>query len=227
MSDIEELLEPLEHAISDNLVPSMTGHTCTTSERELLALPVRKGGLGPENPVERAGFEHAMSLQVTAPLVAQIVSQAHEPPDDALIRSLQLTTRREREVRLDNKLEDLRNSLPEKTNRAVDLAAEKGASSWLTVIPVKEMDLNLNKREFKDAVHLRYDWQISGVPNVYVCGEPFDVDDAMISKRRGFIIQRHNELRDLEAQMLNPVCHDVEIEPVLQEITSESLAGGG
>ena len=130
-------------------------------------------------------------------------------------------------MRLDNKLEDLRNSLAEKTNRAVDLAAEKGASSWLTVIPVKEMDLNLNKREFKDAVHLRYDWQISGVPNVCVCGEPFDVDDAMISKRRGFIIQRHDELRDLEAQMLNPVCHDVEIEPVLQEITSESLAGGG
>ena len=51
--------------------------------------------------------------------------------------------------------------------------------------------------------------------------------DAMISKRRGFIIQRDNELRDLEAQMLNLVCHDVEIEPVLQEITSESLAGGG
>ena len=49
----------------------------------------------------------------------------------------------------------------------------------------------------------------------------------MISKRRGFIIQRDNELRDLEAQMLNLVCHDVEIEPVLQEITSESLAAGG
>ena len=30
----------------------------------------------------------------------------------------------------------------------------------ITVIPVKEMDLNLNKREFKDAVHLRYDRQI-------------------------------------------------------------------
>ena len=97
-----------------------------------------------------------MSLQVTAPLVTQIVSQAHEPLDDALIRSLQLTTRRERDVRLDDKLEDLRNSLPEKTKRAVNLAAEKGASSWLTVIPVKKMDLNLNKREFKDAVHLRY-----------------------------------------------------------------------
>ena len=72
-------------------------------------------------------------------------------------------------------------------------------------------------------VHLRYDWQISDVPNVCVSGEPFDVDHAMICKRRGFIIQRHKELRDLEAQMLNLVCHDVEIEPVLQEITGESL----
>ena len=27
------------------------------------------------------------------------------------------------------------------------------------------MDLNLNKREFKDAVNLRCDWQISDVPN--------------------------------------------------------------
>ena len=87
LSDIEELLEPLERAISDALITSITGSTCTTSERELLALPVRKGERGLENPVERAGFEHAMSLQVTAPFVAQIVSQAHEPPGDALIRS--------------------------------------------------------------------------------------------------------------------------------------------
>ena len=60
----------MERAISDGLMTSITGYTCTTSERELLALPVRSGGLGLENPVEQAGFEHAMSLQVTAILVA-------------------------------------------------------------------------------------------------------------------------------------------------------------
>ena len=129
-------------------------------------------------------------------------------------------------MRLDNKLEDLRNSPPKKNKRAVNLAAEKGASSWLTVIPVKEMDLNLNKREFKDAVHLRYDWQINDIPNVCIWGEPFNVDHAMICKRGGFIIQRHNELRDLEAQMLDLVCRDVEVQPVLQEITGELLARG-
>ena len=37
----------------------------------------------------------------------------------------------------------------------------------------------------KDAVHLRYDWQMSGVPNVCVRGEPFNVDHAMICKRGG------------------------------------------
>ena len=37
----------------------------------------------------------------------------------------------------------------------------------------------------------------------------------------GFVIPRHNELRDVEAQMLNLVCHDDKIESVLQEITRE------
>ena len=40
------------------------------------------------------------------------------------------------------------------------------------------------------------------------------------------IIQRHNELRDFEAEMLRMVFSDAEIEPVLQEITGESLNGG-
>ena len=48
----------------------------------------------------------------------------------------------------------------------------------------------------------------------------------MICKRGGFIIQRHNELRDLEADLLDLVCKDVETEPVLQEITGETLNSG-
>ena len=52
--------------------------------------------------------------------------------------------------------------LPDKTQRAVDLACEKGASNWLTVIPLKDMDFDLNEREFRDALRLRYDWPIHG-----------------------------------------------------------------
>ena len=47
----------------------------------------------------------------------------------------------------------------------------------------------------------------------------------MVCQRGGFIIQRHNELHDLEAEMLIMVCNDVE-EPVLQEVTAETLNHG-
>ena len=65
-------------------------------------------------------------------------------------------------------------------------------------------------------------------PSICVCGDAFNVDHAMVCRRGGFIIQRHNELRDLEADMLSmvDVCNDVEIEPVLQELTGESLPSG-
>jgi len=70
-------------------------------------------------------------------------------------------------------------------------------------------------REFRDAIKLRYDWPVDDIPSTCVCGDAFTVDHAMISKRGGFVTQRHNELRDLEAELLNMVCTDVEIEPVL------------
>jgi len=59
-----------------------------------------------------------------------------------------------------------------------------------------------------------------------MCGDVLNVDHAMVCRRGGFIIQLHNELRDLEADMLSMVCNDVEIEPILQELTGESLPRG-
>ena len=54
LPDIEELLEPLERAIGNVLIPAMTGHTCSLAERELLALPLSLRGLGPTNPCRNA-----------------------------------------------------------------------------------------------------------------------------------------------------------------------------
>ena len=81
-----------------------------------------------------------------------------------------------------------------------------------------ELDYNLNKKEFRDAIKLRYDWEITATPMICACVVHFSVDHAMVCQRDGFIIQRHNELRDLEAEMLRMVCNDVEVEPVLQEV---------
>ena len=80
----------------------------------------------------------------------QIVKQAHEPPDETEIKTLQASARREKDESLKMQCEQVRESLPSKTEHAVELATEKGASNWLTVIPIKEMNFNLNKREFRD-----------------------------------------------------------------------------
>ena len=93
------------------------------------------------------------------------------------------------------------------TQRAVEFITEKGASSWLSVIPLKEMNFTLNKREFRDAIKLRYGWEFSDIPTVCVCVDLFDADHAMIYMRGGYITQRHNKIRDLEAEILQVVLY--------------------
>ena len=44
--------------------------------------------------------------------------------------------------------------------------------------------------------------------------------------RAGLITQRQNEIRDLEAELLDTVWYDVEVDPSLQPITSEELNRG-
>ena len=224
LPDIAELRERLKRAINEVLIPAVTYHTVTKVQRDLLAYPVRMGGLGFTEPVVTSSSEYEASIKVTNPLVRRIVEQEHQSPDASEIQTL--STRKQKDDCLSERLEQVKNSLLTKAKRAVELATEKGSSNWLTVIPLKELDYNLNKKEFRDAIKLRYVWQITETPMLCACGVQFSVDPAMVCQRGGFIIQRHNELRDLEAEMLRMVCNDVEVEPVLQEITGETLNHG-
>ena len=114
----------------------------------------------------------------------------------------------------------MNSSLVTKAKGAVELATEKGSSNWLTVIPLKVLDYNLNKKEFIDTIKSRYDWDITDTPMICACGVHFTVDHARVCQCGGFIIQRHKELRELEAEMLRMVYNDVEVELILQELTA-------
>ena len=78
----------------------------------------------------------------------------------------------------------LREVALQKVQRTLDLAAEKGSSVWLTVLPLRELGFNLNKREFRDAIKLLYDWPVDDIPSTCVCGDTFTVDHAMIWVRQ-------------------------------------------
>ena len=188
LPDIQDLLEPLERAITDVLIPAVTDHTLSEGERELLSFPVRMGGLGFTNPVDCSVSQCEISVKVTEPLVKQIMEQVHQPPDVHEIRTVLLSTRKQKDDYITERFEQVKHSIPIKTKRAVELATEKGSSNWLTVIPLTELHYNLNRREFRDAVKLRYDWEIADMPTVCTCGDQFTVDHAMICRRGGFII---------------------------------------
>ena len=158
--------------------------------------------------------------------MSKIEKRSHETPEEVEVQRLVYATGKEKDDGLKEELEEVKALLPDKAQRTVDLACEKGASNWLTVIPLKDMDFDLNKREFRDALRLRYDWPIPDNPSICVCGSMFTVDYAMICQHGGLVIQRHNEIRDLPAELLDMVCYDVQVEPALQPSTGQELARG-
>ncbi len=70
-----DLLEPLESAVSQILIPTITEHKCSQLERDVLSLTARCGGLGFGNPQAEAARELNSSVETIAPLVDQIMSQ--------------------------------------------------------------------------------------------------------------------------------------------------------
>ena len=56
-----------------------------------------------------------------------------------------------------------------------------------------------------------------------VCGDLFNLQHALSCPKGGLAITRHNELRNLTAEILDEVCKNVAIEPLLTPLTGEEL----
>ena len=95
-----------------------------------------------------------------------------------------------------------KNSLPP-SEPYMTLAQEKGASSWLTALPIEEFGFTLHKSAFRDAVALRYGWQPANIPSTCACGKEFTVEHVLSCAKGGFPSIRHNEIRDVSAQLMS------------------------
>ena len=118
---------------------------------------------------------------------------------------------------------DLEENLPTKLQKALTICSEKGASSWLSALPISEHGFALHKGAFRDALCLRYGWRPSHLPSHCVCGHHFTIKHALSCSRGGFPSIRHNEIRNITADLLSGVCHGVGTEPSLQPVTGEQL----
>ena len=119
----------------------------------------------------------------------------------------------------------VRESLPQPLQPAMELGSEKGASSWLSALPLEEHKFVLHKTAFRDTIALRYGWTPSNIPSHCVCGQAFSLQHTLSCPRGGYPSIRHNELRDIVASLLKETCHGVATKPSLQPVTSETLGG--
>ena len=119
----------------------------------------------------------------------------------------------------------VRESLPTTKQRVMDLLGKKGSSSWLTALPLKDQSFILNKGEFRNALGLRYGWQLKNLAHycVSVCGVSFSTDNAMICLHGGMNIVLHNKICDLTTDWMNEVCTETEKEPQLQPLSGENI----
>ncbi len=106
-------------------------------------------------------------------------------------------------------------------------AQEKGAGVWLTALPLESLGYTLNKEEFRDSIRLRYGWHIPNIPAYCVCGKRNDINHTLTCKTGGYVIFRHNKIRDTNAEFLKQACYDVQVEPELLPIENTEFCAQG
>ena len=119
--------------------------------------------------------------------------------------------------------ESIKQRLSPALRYTMELASEKGTSSWLQALSLKEHGFNLSKSDFGDALCLRYGWQLPHTPTRCVSGKQFNPDHMLSCPTGGLPSLRHNEIRNYLATRLSEVCSDVAIEPTLQPLHDEEF----
>ena len=100
----------------------------------------------------------------------------------------------------------------------IQVALEKEAFSWLNKLPLSKHGFDLTKNECRDGIALRYTWEAKNTPSTCPCGKDFSPTHALNCAKGGYTHLRQNEIREVFANLMDEVCHDVQIEPKLQSL---------
>ena len=125
---------------------------------------------------------------------------------------------------LESQSASIKDRLPPKTHRAVIAAEEKGASTWLTALPLAGFGFSLSKSKFRDALHLRCCWTPPRLPVSCVCGQAFTAEHALSCSKGRYLGLRQNKVRDLLGEVLDEICVNASRDPALKPLDGEQLA---
>jgi hypothetical protein len=219
--------EPLEKVIREKFIPALLGREVNDLERELFSLPARHAGLGIFNPCTLSDNAFTNSEGLSAPLTALVLAQ-ERMFDPAEMRDEQKKIQTMQKAAADKRytvtLAEIEAKAPAPLKLAIKLARIKGASSWVTAMPLLEQCTVLHKGDFRDAIYLRYGWTPLKLPDTCTCGSKFSVEHSLSCLRGGFRTLMHNEVMYVYYDAMKEAGYkDVTWEPELQPLTGEKL----
>ena len=193
---IAPLLEPIETAIREELLPALfdvPADKIGGEFRETLGLSVRNGGIGVRNPIATADRAYSTSRAASSFVVATLLGHAvFHPVDHAkCVREAATESRKDRdlmETAFSFRMQ--RKKLP--FSRQLSRAGEAG--HWLTCAPHMLNGNTLSRQEFQDNLRLRYNFKPLDMPHTCDgCGARLTVDHALQCKCGGLVHVRHED----------------------------------
>ena len=143
--NIQSHIIKLDQVISTHLIPVLTGRPPPNeTQGDIFALPARMGGLGIRKPSTMVSSEFEASV-ICSPIVDQVV-QGYTYECEVAQAVMKQEVQSERVSRDKQNLQRISASVVDPLEKkALQLAGEKGASSWLTVLPLSEFGFVLHK----------------------------------------------------------------------------------
>ena len=165
-----------------------------------------------------------LCLQNTLPLKDHNTTrETHLPADQTRWlphnkQTNQAEVRRDKRATQSTAAEHLCLQLPPNLQRSLEVAKEKGSSSWLVALPIENHGFSLQyKGAFRDALCLRYGWQLSLLPTTCACAqwEDFQPSATMRSVSQPISCQKC---------VMTYVCVEPPLQPLFAEFLSNSTA---
>ena len=200
------LLAPVDIAIDTSLIPSLLGVSVPSgsTERELLPLPARHGGLALPVLAKLASSEYTTSAAITEPLVQLLMTGSYEagtvgswlliseaaegdslvhspvlesvsvlPPSGSppplpsahvnavtsavrAVRTAARASKAAKNVAAVERRDEIWMNLSPEQRFLLEIAGEKGVSSWLTAYPCYQDGSVMRKSDFRDALCIAY-----------------------------------------------------------------------
>ena len=197
---------PLEHTIRTELLPEITPWVALNDQqREVMAMPVRSGGIGITDPTQTAALNHQVATTATSVLVKALLGKQQWNAEDHHHHFRQTTSKHKaaQQEKCDARIEELVGNGPEAApgplKRCIKRAKEHKSGMWLLTKPIAAMQTYLPAHEYEDGIGCRYGVIARDIrrPTCDCDGRTqFDLDHALCCKKGGAVVGRHNIIRD-------------------------------